>query len=265
MALKFLNINKKFKQWFLKLNLNKEKTATRGEVICVWKPVGLSPLEAILRLKLQRPDLASEKITYAGRLDPLASGVIVLLVGGARFNKDQYLNLPKTYEVDILFGVSTDSGDVLGLIKDLGSKFIDPKSVAENISQFVGPCRQLAPKFSSPGLDGKTFYKEVEIYSIKMVDTYNINSVTLLDSIINKINLVTGDFRQAEILSKWRSLLGIGTKDWLVVKVVVEASSGTYMRVLAENIGAELGVPALAYSIKRTKVGDWGRGDCIDL
>lgn len=234
-------------------------------MICVWKPVGLSPLEAIGQLKLQRPDLASEKITYAGRLDPLASGILVLLVGDVRFNKDQYLNLPKTYEVEILLGASTDSADILGLIKDVKSKFIDLKSIPETIARFVGVRNQLAPKFSSPGLDGKTFHKEVEIYSIKMVNAYNINSVTLLDSIFNKINLVTGDFRQAEILAKWGSLLEVSAQDWLVVKVVVESSSGTYMRVLAENIGAELGVPALAYSIKRTKVGDWGRGDCVDL
>lgn len=234
-------------------------------MICVWKPVGLSPLETILKLKLQRPDLVSEKITYAGRLDPLASGVLVLLVGGARFNKDQYLNLPKTYEVEILLGASTDSGDILGLIKDVKSKFIDLNSIPETIAPFVGVRNQLAPKFSSPGLDGKIFHKEVEIYSIKMLDAYNINSSTLLESIIKKINLVTGNFRQAEILAKWRALLESGDKDWLAIKVMVEASSGTYMRVLAENIGAELGVPALAYSIKRTKVGDWGRGNCVDL
>ncbi len=234
-------------------------------MVCVWKPVGLSPLEVIERLKLARTDLTAQKITYAGRLDPLASGVLVLLAGDERFNKDQYLNLPKTYEVEILLGISTDTGDVLGLITDVEPKFIDLEFFQKSITQSVGVYNQLAPKFSSPGLDGKTFHKEIEIYSIKTIGSCLLNSNVLLKQIVSKISLVVGNFRQIEILVKWRSLLESNDKNWTVVKVVVEASSGTYMRLLAENIGRKLDVPALAYSIKRTKVGDWTADDCVDL
>ena len=65
----------------------------------IWKPVGLTPLEAIETLKEKEASLKEAKMTYAGRLDPLASGVLILLAGEDRFNKEDYLKLPKTYEV----------------------------------------------------------------------------------------------------------------------------------------------------------------------
>ncbi|MEX0910348.1 MAG: hypothetical protein WDZ73_01170 [Candidatus Paceibacterota bacterium] len=231
----------------------------------IWKPEGVTPLEAIELLKIKQPSLKGEKITYAGRLDPLAKGVLILLSGEDRFNKDQYLNLTKTYELEVLFGVATDTGDVMGLIEETSSKDVSKKEVELVIKSLIGKKSQTAPLFSSPSLDGKIFTKEVEIYDIKIKDNWTVESKEILQAVTSKIAKVAGAFRQKEIASLWVKKLTGETGLKLVVKLEVEVSAGTYMRVLALELGQALGVPALAYSICRTKVGKWQKKDCLIL
>ena len=90
------------------------------KVLKVWKNTGQTPLDTIDQLRIDNPEYKDEKITYAGRLDPLAEGEMILLVGEEVHNKQDYLDLEKEYEVDILLGVSTDSFDILGLVEEEG-------------------------------------------------------------------------------------------------------------------------------------------------
>jgi tRNA U55 pseudouridine synthase TruB len=101
--------------------------------------------------------------------------------------------------------------------------------------------------------------KEVEIYNIEMLGEREIQSDVLLEEIKNKIAKVKGNFRQSEILDLWQqNLQGLDPyRSFQVVKIKVFCSSGTYMRSLAHNLGKAIGVPALAYSIKRTRVGQY--------
>ena len=91
-----------YKQAFLKLD----------------KKSGETPLECINRFKVNNPEYKNDKMTYAGRLDPLASGVLLVLVGEECKNKEEYLKLDKEYELTILFGFKTDSFDILGMIDE---------------------------------------------------------------------------------------------------------------------------------------------------
>ncbi len=84
------------------------------QLINVYKPLGMTPLEVIRKLKQTNSYLTEAKISYAGRLDPLAHGVLLLLVGENTKEKDRYLALPKTYEFEIIFGLQTDTYDLLG-------------------------------------------------------------------------------------------------------------------------------------------------------
>src|SRR3989344_725904 len=87
-------------------------------VLNIYKKAGETPLEVINCLKLRCPEYKSVKITYAGRLDPLAKGAIILLAGNAIHKKENYLKLDKEYEAEILLGFETDTYDVLGLPKN---------------------------------------------------------------------------------------------------------------------------------------------------
>lgn len=80
------------------------------------KRKGQTPLDVINELKNKDEKLRKLPITYAGRLDPLAEGVLILLIGDECMKKDEYLKLPKEYELTILFGFATDTYDVMGKV-----------------------------------------------------------------------------------------------------------------------------------------------------
>jgi tRNA pseudouridine55 synthase len=232
----------------------------------IYKPAGLTPLEVLEKLRGKKPELVGQKLTYAGRLDPLAEGVMLVLSGEDIKNKDQFLRLSKTYEIEVLFGVSTDTGDVLGLVQEFGNKKVVTRDEVEKVVRgFLGPRRQTAPPFSSPGLDGKIFEKEVEIYTVSVGEEVSLSTDFLLSDIIKRVGVVTGDFRQREIIKHWSEVLVDKSKVFSICKLVISASSGTYMRLLAEEVGQELNLPYLAYHIKRVKVGNYEVGDALTL
>ena len=81
----------------------------------LYKNLGETPHEAILRYKKDHPEHKDLTMTYAGRLDPMAEGVLLVLSGDLVFEKDKFLDLPKNYEFEILWGFETDTLDLLGL------------------------------------------------------------------------------------------------------------------------------------------------------
>ena len=88
-------------------------------ILNIYKKTGETPLETINRLRADKPEYQNAKITYAGRLDPLAKGALILLAGDAVYEKEKYLKLDKEYEAEILFGFETDTYDILGLPKKI--------------------------------------------------------------------------------------------------------------------------------------------------
>jgi len=129
------------------------------------------------------------------------------------------------------------------------------------------------PPYSSATVEGKQLFqwaregrlneieiprKEVEIYNIELLENYEISGEELLKSIINRVQKVTGDFRQKEITKQWQlpGALPLGV-DFVVSKVRVNCSRGTYVRAIANKLGNDLGVGAIALKIKRNKVGEY--------
>lgn len=246
-------------------------------VLKLYKKRGETPLECIEKFKKDNPEYEKDKMTYAGRLDPLAEGLLLVLVGEECKNKEKYLRLDKTYELDILLGFSTDSYDLLGkVIKKTHTDKLNTCD-ADNcfcaIKSFVGKFLQKYPPFSSKTIKGKSLFslfkkgelkdedipeKEVEIKNIEMSWARRISKGDLLKYIEESISLVSGDFRQKEILEIWnRELSNIKTENFPIISLVVDCTSGTYMRSLANSYGEKIGVPALALNIKRINMGDF--------
>jgi tRNA pseudouridine55 synthase len=252
-----------------------------NDLICVWKPVGITPLEAVKILKNKNIKYKNEVISYAGRLDPMAEGVLLLLIGEENKNRSKYLSLDKEYETEIILGISTDSFDGLGLITNINFRKVDKKDIKKKINIFIGKQNQIYPSYSSKTVNGIPLYwwarknklneiiipsHDVEIYSIKLIIIKNISVSELTDKIINKINKVKGNFRQKEIINNWIKFKQENKEIMLTkIKIKVSCSSGTYIRVLANDLGKNLGVSAFAFSIKRLKVDKFNETNCIFL
>ena len=233
------------------------------------KNIGETPLELIKRLKKDK-----SKLTYAGRLDPMAEGLMILLEGDEVHDKDKYLFLDKEYHLDILLGISTDTYDPLGLITNhrIGLD-ITTESIRRAIKDHPRDYLQSYPPYSSKPVNGKPLWwwaknnkidqviipdKKVKLKNIKLKKIHQQPLSVIVKEIVTNIKKVSGDFRQKEIAKKWNSLAKENpTQKLTIISLVISCSSGTYMRSIANQIGQTLGVPTLAKKIKRTKIGDY--------
>lgn len=242
------------------------------------KPVGITPLQAIQYLQKVQPEVSSIPLGYAGRLDPMAEGLVLVLAGEENKKRKEYELLEKTYQFEILFGVATDTYDVLGKRTALvPSVFVELETVTTTLNRYVGTFLQPYPPFSSARVDGKPLYywartgtmpegplpeKKVSIKKAVVHEVSHISGVEVKKEILRKLSLLhpeAGEFRQQEITEQWNSFKESGT--YTVARCTVESSSGLYIRSLCNAIGETLSIPALAYSIRRTRIGDYHTTD----
>lgn len=235
----------------------------------IWKERGETLAVLLDRFRRSR-DLGPEvKLTYAGRLDPMAEGLVLVLAGESRFGKDALLGLSKTYEVQILLGISTDTLDALGIITATALGDIDTGLIQKAVAKMHSITTLPYPHYSSVPVAGKPLFVHAregrgvviphKIVYIKAVEILSIKKefiAILAKDAVADIGKVYGDFRQEEIIKSWKTLLA-DTREGILATIRVDASSGTYMRSLAEWLGNELGIPAIAYKIIRTKLGTY--------
>lgn len=239
----------------------------------IYKPLGLTPLEALKKFRKQKKLSKSSKITYAGRLDPMAEGVLLLLAGDKVHEKEKYLKLDKTYRAQILFGVSSDTFDVLGKIIKVSGAIPKLEKIQNELRNFTGKITLPIPPYSSVPILGKPSFvharagdlnlnnlrsREMEIYKIKF-NAYKIISATKVLKIVQqKIAKVSGDFRQKEILKLWKqNLTSSKSLEFGLLDVTISCRSGTYIRSIAHTLGKDLSTPSLLYNLKREKVGKY--------
>jgi tRNA pseudouridine55 synthase len=243
-----------------------------SEVIKLYKEVGETPLECILRFKAAAPEYEKTKMTYLGRLDPMAEGLLLILAGDTR-DKASYLALDKTYEFEVLWGFETDTFDTLGLVSAEGKT---PDKLEQRMSPLVNHIlkkkTQVYPLFSSKSFGGNFLVardkkieeadlveRSIKIFSLEHIHTRWETRENILAEIERRVSLVKGDFRQKEILEGWKNVLNSDktSAKFLISKFSADVSSGTYIRSLAQEMGKHLGTSALAWSIKRTRVGEY--------
>lgn len=243
------------------------------EVLVVNKPLGVTSFDVIRDLKKKFP---GEKIGHAGTLDPLASGVLICLVGkDATKRQDEFMNCDKEYEFDVLFGFETDTYDILGLVK--GSCEYDEDYVKDSlfkiVPDLVGDLDQPVPAFSAVKVKGRELYRwyldgrinEVEI-PVKAVhiDSAEIKSIEIVSKEDLRLNInsllqtVKSGFRQSLVLESWEKVLNSSKqKQFLIAKIKTTVSKGTYVRAIAYKLGKDLKIGACTLTIKRTRVGKY--------
>lgn len=218
-----------------------KKDFIEGEILAVDKPLGWTSFDVVKRLRgalLRRLGMKRFKVGHAGTLDPLASGVMIVVTGRATKLIEQLQSGVKEYVATIELGATTPSYD---LETEIDARYpvdhITREMIEETLERFKGRIEQVPPQFSACKVDGKRAYEtarrgqEVELKPKTLV----IDEIELLDY--------------------------IGTS--ATVRVV--CSKGTYIRALARDIGRALGSGAHLTALRRTRVGDITSSDCMSI
>jgi tRNA pseudouridine(55) synthase len=250
--------------------------------VVLHKKRGQTPLELLTAWQSSHSGLANVSMSYAGRLDPMAEGKMLVLLGDECKKQTAYTKLDKEYEIEVLLDVKTDTGDVLGF-PDISERRA-VHSVAD-IKTVLGHERGVRsrkyPAYSSKTVHGKPLFlyalentlssitipEHIEtIYSLKHTGTETLSKDELKKRIEESLSLVPrsdepskilgADFRQDEVRARWQELLKkVPARTFIILTLRVTCGSGSYMRTLAERIGMSLGSTGLALSIKRTRIG----------
>lgn len=256
-----------------------------NKIINIYKPIGITPLQLISGLRNEYPEFKNVKIGYAGRLDPMAHGVMLLMIGDATKEREKYLGLDKEYEFEVLFGISTDTYDILGLILEnklsVKSQLLSEEKFRLYIKDLPKNMDQMYPPYSSKEVNGKPLYlwsrenrqteitipaRAIKINNYAFLNINKFSKENLEKLIYERINKVKGDFRQEEIIKRWREIMkGVKLQTFLTAKFRINCSSGTYIRGLVNDMGQAFGTGAIALDILRTKVDTFTLDESLNL
>lgn len=193
-------------------------------MLAVNKPAMMISKDVSRRLKRA---FGSLKMGHVGTLDPLASGVLPILLGKATKLQDRLLELPKTYRFKIRFGLLTDTLDICGTtIEQQDNVSIDGERLREICTEFVGEISQIPPAYSAVKHKGKPLYH----YARKGI-------VIPLEEKVRKVQIF--DLRVLD-----------GGGDWAELETT--CSKGTYVRVLAKDLAARLAYHGTVIELERS-------------
>ena len=250
--------------------------------ILIDKPLGMTPLKALELLRREHAIPATVKLAYAGRLDPMATGLLPVLQGEQLQRQEEYWYLPKRYEATVLVGIRTDSYDLLGIPERLEMPVPTPERITAVVRGLVGKTYLAVPMYSSYRHEGKPLFawakeetdgppvvpvRRMSVAQIDIVSMGTIDASVLRDIVRKRIPLVEGDFRQSETIDAWNRVLKTGG-EWATVDLDIHCGSGTYVRSLAHELGRRLGAGlpaeqagAMLLGLRRTHVGPWRVSD----
>jgi len=202
-------------------------------MLLVDKPKGLTSSRVVEHIKRR----FKVKVGHTGTLDPIATGLLVVLTGKRTKDASLFLKLDKAYEVKAVLGIETDTFDSEGEILRRSDNEVTREELENALKEFHGDIWQTPPLFSAKKIDGQRAYqlarkgvsvaippKKVSIYSLELKE-FQFPYFTL----------------------------------------ACEVSSGFYVRSLAHDIGEKLGVGATVVAVRRTRVGPYHVGDARSL
>lgn len=205
-------------------------------ILNIDKPAGITSYDVVDVIKKL---FVGSKVGHTGTLDPVATGVLPILIGDATKLSDNLTAENKAYRVKMLLGVETNTYDITGKIVYASVVNKDEIYIRERIKRFIGVQEQTPPQYSAIKVNGKRAYqyaregKEVELKS-RTIEIYDINNIAV-------------DLRKRE------------------VSFDVYCTKGTYIRSLVNDIGKKLGCGATMVELVRLKNGNFDIKDSIPL
>ncbi len=208
-------------------------------LLLVDKPSGWTSFDVVAKVRsiLKQSGVQKPKVGHTGTLDPLATGLLVLLVGDYTKRAQEFSKLDKTYEVTMKVGETSSTGDGEGEKTKASSYKPSEKELEAVIKSFEGEIMQIPPQYSAIKINGQRAYKLAR----------KGQKVELEPRKVKIYHLKLHDYTYPE------------------VKFMAEVSSGTYIRSLVEDIGTKCKTGAYITALRRTKVGKFWIEDGIDI
>ncbi|MBX9852214.1 MAG: tRNA pseudouridine(55) synthase TruB [Cytophagaceae bacterium] len=202
-----------------------------GEVLLIDKPYEWSSFDVVKKI---RNAIGFIKIGHAGTLDPLATGLLILCTGKMTKRINEFQDMEKEYEGELIIGKTTPSFDLeTEIINEKDITKISEEDIKATVSKFIGKIMQVPPVYSAVKLGGKRMYKRARRGEDIKLEAKEIH---IKDFIITSIELPAVRFR-------------------------VVCSKGTYIRSLVRDFGEALQVGAYMSSLKRTRIGHFHIND----
>lgn len=208
-------------------------TTTSG-ILLVDKPQGATSHDCV---DFIRRKFNFSKVGHAGTLDPMATGLLIILIGKATKAQGDFLNDDKTYDGCLCLGVVTDTLDKEGNIIGKTECKADEKTIREAVKKFIGQIEQVPPMFSAKKHKGKKLYQ----YARKGIEIKREPKKVIIKSI--EITKISGEN----------------------VSFTVKCSKGTYVRQLAHDIGQAVGCGAHLTGLRRTESGKFSVKGALDF
>jgi len=175
------------------------------------------------------------KVGHTGTLDPLATGLLIIVVGSYCKRAQEFSKLDKVYEVTMKLGETSTTGDGEGVKTAVSDERPAVSEIEKVLKKFTGEIMQTPPIYSAIKVNGQRAYKLAR----------EGKEVKLEPRKVKVYSLQFTDYSYPE------------------VKFIAKVSSGTYIRSLVEDIGKELGTGAYMSGLRRTRVGDYSVNDCV--
>lgn len=201
-------------------------------ILLIDKPSGWTSFDVVAKVRgivKAKTGQKRPKVGHTGTLDPLATGLLVILVGDYCKKAQDYAKLDKIYAVDLELGKTSTTDDAEGELTEVNNTQPSERTVHEVMTSFVGQSQQLPPAFSAIKIEGQRAYK--------LARTGEMPEMKPRPVIIYSINHVSYNYPK--------------------IFFTTEVSSGTYIRSLARDIGTKLDTGAYMTALRRTKVGDF--------
>jgi tRNA pseudouridine55 synthase len=208
-------------------------------IILIDKPSGWSSFDIVAKIRgiLKRESGKKVKVGHTGTLDPLATGLIIVVVGSYCKRAQEFSKLDKTYEVTMKLGETSTTGDEEGEKTHVSNEQPSSEEIKAALESFVGESMQTPPAFSAVKIGGKRAYKLAREGKEVVIEPrqVEINSITLTNY------------------------------EYPFVKFTSDVSSGTYIRSLVEDLGKKLETGAYMSNLRRIKVGKFDIKDATSV
>lgn len=241
------------------------------------KPVGCTTVQFINKIK---DNEKLDKITFSGRLDPMARGKILIFKNEECKLAKDYHSKKKTYQFEVIIGIKTDTDDALGIIDEYIINELNVSNVNDYILKIVDYMDNIESNIFEQryhDFSSKVFFKnknfvdknklnltnKVQIYEKKILGNNIYNYKNWIENIIDNINGIDknnssqnssqNSFRQDEIINQWNKISNNNDykKYIYTVKIELSVSSGFYIRQFVNDMSFKLNIPLMVYDINR--------------